>query len=499
MRELHAVNERGSHMTMSDFRQGFENLEQETLDQPLQVQGTLPAWLHGVLFRTGPALFSLKGGSYDHWFDGLAMIQRFAFGGGAARYAGRFLQSPDYQKSTALGRPATDEFMSVPQRGLLERLWTLFDPERQFGRNGMVNVLRVGNGRMLALTENPLPMEFDPADGSTVGPFDWPDDVQSVLNMITTAHTWYDPELKTTWNFLVHINPLAPKYLVTRLDDGQTARKLVAQVATDLPSYMHSFALTRNFIVLTEFPLVTSCARLITMPLTGSGYIDTYRWQPERGTRFTVINKLTGAQVGTWSAEAFFAFHHVNAWEEDDCIVMDISVYDDGPAIIEHLRLESLRAPGGGTLPWSGMVRYRLPLGGGPITHRRLSPVMLEMPQINLRDCTAQPYRYVYGVSWTEPGQFVNALVKLDVDTGRHIHWHQPDCWPGEPVFAPAPEGDEDAGVNLSIVFDAHAGRSFILVLDATSFTELARMELPVAIPFMLHGTYYPGPVEVKA
>ena len=476
---------------MTDFRLGFQNLEQETPERQLEVRGRLPEWLDGVLLRTGPALFSLREQDYDHWFDGLAMVQRFAFHAGTASYTGRFLQSPDYRKSTALGRPGADEFVTVPRRGLLERLWTLFDPERQFGRNGMVNVLRVGAGRMLALTENPLPVEFNPADGSTVGVFDWPDPMQSVLNMISTAHPWYDPELKTSWNFLVHINPLAPKYLLTRLDDGQTARQQVAEIATDQPAYMHSFALTRNYIVLTEFPFVTSCARLILMPLSGSGYIDTYRWEPERGTRFRVIDKRNGALVGSWSAEAFFAFHHVNAWEEDGSILMDLSVYDDGPAIIEHLRLDRLRAPAGGTLPWSGLVRYRLPLDGGPVTHRTLCPAMLEMPQLNVRDCTARPYRYVYGVSWTESGRFVDALVKIDVTTGAHSHWHQDGCWPGEPVFVPAPDGAEDAGVTLSIVLDASAAHSFILVLDASSFTELARIDLPVAIPFMLHGSFY--------
>ena len=478
---------------MSDFRMGFQNLDFETIDHPLQIQGNLPAWLQGVLFRTGPGIFSLKEGEYRHWFDGLAMIQRFAFEPGGAHYSGRFLLSPDYQNSVTAGRPQADEFLSVPERGLLERVWTLFDPERQFGRNGMVNVLKVGNGRMLALTENPLPMEFNPADGRTIGPFDWPDSMQSVLNMITTAHPWYDPEFKTTWNFLVHINPLGPKYLINRLDDGQTARKLVAEIAVDAPAYMHSFALTRNYIVLTEFPLVTSPGRLITMPITGDGYIETYRWEPERGTRFRVIDKHTGEELGSWNSQAFFAFHHVNAWEEDGSIVMDMSVYEEGADIIDALSLAHIRGPQGGTIPWSGLVRYRLPLAGGPVTHRRISPVMMEMPQINYRDCTAKPYRYVYGVSWTEPGQFVNALVKIDVQTGQHVHWHQPGCWPGEPVFVPEPDGAEDDGVNISIVLNANAAHSFILVLDAKSFTEVARLDLPIAIPFMLHGSFYPS------
>ena len=55
---------------------------------------------------------------------------------------------------------------------------------------------------------------------------------------------------------------------------------------------------------------------------------------------------------------------------------------------------------------------------------------------------------------------------------------------------SPAPRR-EDAGVVLSVVLDASAGRSFLLVLDAGSFEELARAEAPHHIPFGFHGQYF--------
>ena len=48
----------------------------------------------------------------------------------------------------------------------------------------------------------------------------------------------------------------------------------------------------------------------------------------------------------------------------------------------------------------------------------------------------------------------------------------------------------EDAGVVLSVVLDAAAGRSFLLVLDAGTFEELARAEAPHQIPFGFHGQF---------
>ena len=69
--------------------------------------------------------------------------------------------------------------------------------------------------------------------------------------------------------------------------------------------------------------------------------------------------------------------------------------------------------------------------------------------------------------------------------------WSAPGCHPGEPIFVREPEAeDEDAGVVLSVVLDAAAGRSSLVVLDARSFEELARAEAPHHIPFGFHGQF---------
>lgn len=58
-------------------------------------------------------------------------------------------------------------------------------------------------------------------------------------------------------------------------------------------------------------------------------------------------------------------------------------------------------------------------------------------------------------------------------------------------MAAPGAAGkDEDEGVILSVVLDSGKGKSFLLVLDAASFTEVARVELPHHIPFGFHGTF---------
>jgi beta,beta-carotene 9',10'-dioxygenase len=69
--------------------------------------------------------------------------------------------------------------------------------------------------------------------------------------------------------------------------------------------------------------------------------------------------------------------------------------------------------------------------------------------------------------------------------------WYEDGCYPGEPVFVAAPGAmGEDEGVVLSVVFDGKQGHSFLLVLDAASFAELARAQVSHHIPFGFHGIY---------
>jgi carotenoid cleavage dioxygenase-like enzyme len=69
--------------------------------------------------------------------------------------------------------------------------------------------------------------------------------------------------------------------------------------------------------------------------------------------------------------------------------------------------------------------------------------------------------------------------------------WTATRTYPGEPVFVARPGAtDEDDGVLVSVVLDAAAGDSFLLVLDAGGMHELARARVPHHIPFGFHGIF---------
>lgn len=110
---------------------------------------------------------------------------------------------------------------------------------------------------------------------------------------------------------------------------------------------------------------------------------------------------------------------------------------------------------------------------------------------MNYRRVNGRPYRYAYGNGQARPGGFLETIQKIDLEAGGIREWRRPGSYPGEPVFVAAPGAQaEDEGVVLSLVLDAGAERSYLLVLDARDLGELARAEAPHAVPFGFHGQF---------
>jgi carotenoid cleavage dioxygenase-like enzyme len=239
---------------------------------------------------------------------------------------------------------------------------------------------------------------------------------------------------------------------------------------------------------LVEYPLVV---RPLDLLIRRKPFIENYRWEPERGTRIHVIEKDGGALAGTYETDAFFAFHHVNAYEEGDGIVLDIAAYDDA-GIVSDFSLARLLTDGAPQIARPAFKRLRLIPGMSAARVEPITPVALELATV-ARSRAAKAYRYAYGVAAAPAGRSepFDGLLKLDVVDGSVTRWSEPDAFAGEPLFAARPgASDEDDGVLLSVVLDARAGASYLLVLDARTLTECARVRVPHHIPFGFHGMF---------
>jgi carotenoid cleavage dioxygenase-like enzyme len=182
--------------------------------------------------------------------------------------------------------------------------------------NANVNVGLLAD-RYIAMTETTMPIVFDPETLSTAGRFDYGDKVEG---LISTAHPHFDFNRHQTFNYCAKLSRKSA-YQIFSIGAGKGRVRLVGSISVDKPAYMHSFGMSERYIILVEFPLVVSPLKLL---LSGKPFIENYQWKPERGTRFWVISKDGGELVASSEGEACFAFHHVNAFEQGDEIVLDL-------------------------------------------------------------------------------------------------------------------------------------------------------------------------------
>lgn len=466
------------------FHKGFDDQENEVTIPSLEVEsGALPPWLSGTLVRNGPARFRLDDGTLNHWFDGLAMLHRFDMADGRVSYTNKFLDTPA-RRAIQDGKMRYSEFATDPCRSLFKRIAQQFVGS-QFGANANVMVGKIAD-EFVAQTEVPMPVVFDKETLDTIGVLGYEDRLKGQL---TTAHPHYDREQRVAFNYLLKFGARS-SYGIYELPDGSRTRRLVGEADARKPSYMHSFAISAKYAILMEFPLVVSPLRLL---LSGKPFIENYRWEPERGTRFSIVDRSTGDVTFAHTDEAWFGFHHVNAVDRgDDVIDLDIIVYPNAE-VVQHFYLESLLdGPNRNVFPDSELRRFTINAATGAVTSRTLVDHSADLPRINYAYNT-KPYKYVYANGIAERGRSMlpDTIVKFDVESGDVKEWRHDNHFPGEPVFVARPDVDaEDDGVLLNVVLDANTDTSYLLLLDARDLSEIARARVPQHVPFGFHGTY---------
>ena len=206
--------------------------------------------------------------------------------------------------------------------------------------------------------------------------------------------------------------------------------------------------------------------------------------------RFLVIDRQTGDAAVDVDADAFFTFHSVNAFE-------------DG------------RRAGGGPGGLRGLVDHRRPLPGQPArpqgvpwppascaatgcrwTAARRSARTSATSRSSCRGSTTARATGATTATSTAPASavadFVDQLVKVDLETARGELWQRARLLSGRAgVRGPrrAPRARTTA-CSCRWCWTPRRERSFLLVLDARDFAEIARAEAPHHIPFGFHGDF---------
>jgi len=450
----------------------YQNLE-EVKDVPLTVQGRIPAWLEGEFVRNGPAIIKGKTQSVRSWFDGLGKLHGFTFENGDVTYTCQFLKSTVYRNFETTGELDFDGFAQRATNSSFSLVDFILDKPNPDITNANVTLSKINN-QMVAMTEIPLPVVFD-KNLNTLGSFDYADSLPKNYSF-ESAHILKDPQSNAMWNYLIKIGLFETTYQIYKIPPGSSERQLVASIPVSTISYMHSFSLAGKYFVLVDYPLRAKDPLKIS-----DGFIDAFKWYPSEPTKIHVINRETGVYQSFFTPP-FFSFHHINGYEENGKLIVDLIAYPT-PDIISKVNKYPFVPD-----PDNTIRRLEINLAQGTANIHQLSSEHTEFPRIN-ETYIGKNYQYSYAVHIRPSG---NGIIKYNHKGSKNLYWFNPGCYANEPVFVPHPQGQaEDDGVILSVVNDLNKKTSFLLILNGKDFKELARIQAPHFIPFGFHGQFF--------
>ncbi|KAK8664562.1 hypothetical protein V6N13_084346 [Hibiscus sabdariffa] len=469
----------------------FAPVPEQPVKNSLPVDGTIPSCINGVYLRNGAnPLFEPVAG--HHLFDGDGMVHAVSIDNGDASYACRFTETQRLLQEKELGRSVFPKAIGeLHGHSGIARLM-LFYARGLFGLvdhkqgTGVANAgLVYFNDRVLAMSEDDLPyhVRITPSgDLETVGRYDFGQQLKSTM----IAHPKIDPASKEL--FALSYDVVQKPYLKYFKFSPDGRKSPDVEIPLPVPTMMHDFAITENFVVIPDQQVVFKLQEMIT---GGSPVI----YDNNKKSRFGILSKnASNANDIIWiESDNTFCFHLWNAWEEpeSDEVVVIGSCMTPPDSIFNECD-ESLK---------SVLSEIRLNLKTGESTRR---PIISESEQVNLeagmvnRNHLGRKTRYAY-LAIAEPWPKVSGFAKVDLSTGEvKKHIYGDNKYGGEPYFLPRDDNSdsaEDDGYILSFVHDEKTWTSELRIVNAMNLQIEASIKLPSRVPYGFHGTF----IEAKA
>ncbi|XP_042896684.1 carotenoid-cleaving dioxygenase, mitochondrial isoform X2 [Parasteatoda tepidariorum] len=456
-------------------------------------------------------------------------MYKFVIRNGYVDVMSKFLDTVAYQKMTLVNRPVFTEFGTKsypdPCKNVFSRYFSKLVP-LELTDNAVANVFVIDD-ELYASSETCHLWKVNPKDLECTKRINL-NEVLSVNLASSHPHkcldgTIYNLGASFMTGLRYHIVKINPQDGGTKEGKGFERASILSSLSANHKtsfSYYHSFGLTPRYILFLEQPLYVNTVRMAASGIKGYSVKDCFDWCPKDKTKFHLIDRVSGQELKIkFQSDAFFFFHHINTYEEDDHVVADIMAFPD-PGVFDKFYLQKLRLGGFDQTCQPIFTRFVLPLkadgkkganlvtlnyseakaikqdnGVIMMTPETIGEPGYEMPVINYSMFNTQKYRYMYGSGVFETGIFKNSLLKLDIATGETITWKEKDSmYPSEPVYVPRPGSvEEDDGVLLSVVLDTDLDApDFLMVLDARTFKELGRAIVPndVKLPPSVHGVF---------
>ena len=477
----------------ADWASAFRNVGVEFDGVPLTAaRGVIPAELRGTLYRNGPGRLERGGQWVHHPFDGDGMITALRFVGGAVRLTNRFVRTEGWLAEEQTGKFVYRGVFGTQKPGGV--VANAFDVRLKNIAN--THVVRLGD-ELLALWEAAEPHALDPDTLETRG--------ISLLGGVLkpgeafSAHPRFDPGhhgAPRMVTFGVKSGPRSTIRLMEFATEGPEAGTLLSDSSHSFPgfAFLHDFAITPDWAVFLQNAVSFNPLPFV---LGQKGAAQCLRSKPGGQAKFWLIPRDGGAHAGdaprVIDAPDGFVFHHLNAWQEGEAVVVESVYYADFPGIGPD---QDFRAIDFNLLPEGLLEQCRIDLVSGSVSSTRLSERCCEFGMVN-PEREGLPARYAWmAVAERETGNDpLQAIKKLDLSSGARKLWSAaPRGFVSEPVMVPRPgASEEDNGWVLCLVWNGARCASDLVVLDAADLREVAVLELPLAIPHGLHGSWVPA------
>ncbi|KGF72694.1 Apocarotenoid-15,15'-oxygenase [Neosynechococcus sphagnicola sy1] len=475
--------------TLKDWQGGYRSQPQEFDYWIEDIEGAIPPELSGTLFRNGPGLLDVKGEAIRHPFDGDGMICAIAFAGGRAYFRNRFVRTAGYVAEQAAGKILYRGVFGTQKPGG----WLANVLDLKLKNIANTHVIYWG-GKLLALWEAAHPHRLHPQTLETLGL----DNLDGLLasGASFAAHPRIDPGGSHGDTRLVNFAVKAGPTSEITVYEFDLAGQVVTQQTQSIPgfAFLHDFALTPNYYLFFQNPVAFNPLPYL---LGLRGAAECIKFQAQQPTRILVIPRRGGGAVQRLATDPCFVFHHANAFEQGENLVVDSVCYQSFPQVQPNQTYLDVKFA---ELPPSQLWRFDLNLATQSVQRQCLDQRSCEFPTLPPTQ-VGQPYRYLYIAAAHDPqgNAPLQAILKLDLASGDRQIWSAaPRGFVGEPVFVPRPpgisNGKEDDGWLLTLIYDAAHHRSDLVILDAQDLTQgaIARLHLKHHVPYGLHGSFTP-------
>ena len=473
---------------------GFKPVHTLCSNAVLQVSGKIPDDLEGVYLRNGTNLqFEQTNGRY-HMFNGAGMLHQLQIAAGKASYSNTYIKTPRYEIEDAMGQDQYLHFGDLAGGGkaglvrmavaaLRQRLGVL--PALEALESGSsTTAVQYHHGKLYCLQETGYPFALNTRveDGHLIldGEGRW-DTFDGKLDSPYTAHPKIDPATGDWYTFSTQFSSGRLYHSVLR--QGKLEQHSVIDQQKPALAFLHDYYLTDHYLVFPDLSLRFNPKDMFGPEKSPMVFDADYKM------RWGVIKRdhQPGDPVRWFTTDQpGHLWHVVNGWEEtrDDGgtdIVLFAPVFRSYPS---NLPIHNPQEP------HAKFNKWRLNLDSGQVTEDRvLLDHFYERPSFNTAYIGRQN-RYAYLLDEEKEGMMARGVLKYDMVDEREIaYFDYGEFYGGEALFVPRTNASsEDDGYLLELLM--MADRAELLIIDAATMQEMARLHLPQRVPFGVHSCW---------